>query len=421
MSNKDISLRADTLVDHLFRHEYGKMVSVLVRIFGTENIALCEDVVQETFIKALSTWRFGEIPEIPAAWLHKVARNKAIDKIRSKNSRLTRSKKFIGLNNELEEINDLFLDGEIADSQLRLIFSCCQLDLNEREKIAITLKLVSGFGLAEIAKALQQKIETVKKRIHRARKKLQEQNKPISIPSGIALRSSQDTVLKIIYLIFNEGYNSSKQDQIIRKDLCAEAMRLCKIVIDHPLVSSTDASALMAMMCYHSARLDSRMNDNQELILIKYQDRNKWYKPLINIGHSYFQKSLETEKKSIYHLEAAIAAQHCQAKDFESTDFKALLFLYKLLYEVKPTPMVKLNLVVVHNLLDEVTTAWKLLKEMNEEMFMPNPYLYHAVASKVCYNKNNYLLAKKHLEKSLETVDTDAERKLLLKRLEEFE
>ncbi len=416
--NKDSGIISpEKLVDHLFRHEYGKMVSVLVRVFGPSNISLVEDVVQDAFIKAIGTWRYGNIPDNPAGWLHRVAKNKAIDILRSEKSRNERNLNYHQSHDTYDKISDLFLDKEIADSQLRLIFTCCNLELSEGDRIAVTLKFISGFGVKEIAKALMLKEETAKKRIHRAKQKLKSVYKGISIPSGIKLKGSLETVHTIIYLLFNEGYNSIKQDQLIRKDLCAEAMRLCKLITDHPKCRSSESYALMALMCYHAARLDSRMTPNQEIILLHDQDRSKWHRPLIQIGHHYFGESTREKIYSIYHLEAAIAAQHCESKDIITTNWKVLIKLYQLLYEVKPSPAVRLNLAVALKQHNDHEEAIEIIESLSPDDFIPNPYLFYAVAASLFLDTKKSHLARIYLEKSLETVTNDAERKLLEARL----
>lgn len=409
--------KAEILTDHLFRHEYGKMVAVLIHKFGSSQLSLIEDVVQDTFIKALQSWKMGNVPDNPQGWLHRVARNRAIDLIRSQNAF---SKRNLGYTESLtakDYLDEPFLEEEISDSQLRLIFMCCHLGLNEQDTIAITLKLVSGFGIKEIAKALMQKEDTIKKRLQRARKRLQKNEKQFFIPSGNQFVSSIHTVNKILYLIFNEGYQSCSKEEFIRKDLCAEAMRLGKMIDDHTYCQNADTAAMIALMCYHSARLDSRKGDNNELILLEYQDRSKWYQPLIQIGHYYYKKSTDTEQFSIYHLEAAIAAQHVMAPTFKDTNWHILLQLYKKLSTIRSSPIINLNLAIVYRQLQEPEKALNIVSRLSEDMFLPNPYLFHAVTSSIYHSYGNHMLAVKHLKKALTTVENRAEKTLLQNRL----
>ncbi|NNF33647.1 MAG: sigma-70 family RNA polymerase sigma factor [Saprospiraceae bacterium] len=411
--------RSQGIVDHLFRHEYGKMVSVLIRVFGPSQLNMIEDVVQEAFIKAVMTWRAGKIPDNPAAWLHRVARNKAIDRLRNIKSRNERNIKYQSWQ-PIDEKIDTYLDTEIEDSQLRMIFTCCNLDLNESDKLALTLKFISGFGNKEIAKALMTKEETIKKRLHRARKKLKEQDQTVDIPTGKELHSLLNIVHKVIYLIFNEGYHSIKQDQLIRKDLCAEAMRLCKIVTDHPYCKTEAGYALMALMCYHAARLDSRMSHDHDIILLKDQDRSKWHQPLIIIGNRYFGMSSKADKFSPYHIEAAIAAQHSRSLSYKDTDWKILEKLYGVMNEVITSSMSKLCLAICRKENADFKGALSLLESLQPSDFYPNPYLFHAVAADIYQAIDRSSLAIEHLRSSLENAPTEAERKLIVMRLNDF-
>ena len=408
------------VVDHLFRNEYGKMVSVLVRVFGPSQLNMVEDVVQEAFIKAISTWRLGRIPDNPAAWLHTVARNKAIDRLRSSKNRSERHEKYHALQ-PIDEKIETYLDTEIEDSQLRLIFTCCNLDLNQVDKIALTLKVISGFGIKEISKALMVKEETIKKRLHRAKNKLKALDRTIDIPSGNELPGLIDTVHKVIYLLFNEGYNSSRQDQLIRKDLCTEAMRLCKLVTDHTYCSTSAGNALMALMCYHSARFESRLTQDHEIILLKDQDRSKWHQPLIEIGNHYFGMASQTSEFTIYHIEAAIAAQHAKAPCTEKTNWAALEKLYSVLYEVNPSSVVYLNLAICRKENKNLEGALEIIESLNPRDFYPNPYLFHAVAADIYQAIDQSEEAIEHLRNSLETAPTESERKLIVIRLNEYD
>jgi len=227
------------LVDHLFRHEAGKMIAVLTRIFGFHNLELVEDTVQETFLKALQIWKYRQIPDNPSAWLMQVARNRTIDLVR-------RQQKLSGISEELatrlqsdteHTIGQFFLDTEIADSQLRMIFTCCHPALNPEDQVALTLKTVSGFGVQEIAKALVSNEATIQKRLYRAREYIKKHSVRFEIPVGTALRDRLDMVYTVLYLLFNEGYNSVKAEELIRYDICAEAMRLCKLLSEHKVGS----------------------------------------------------------------------------------------------------------------------------------------------------------------------------------------
>ena len=334
------------LVDHLFRHQAGKMIAVLTRIFGLHNLELAEDVVQESFLKAMQSWKYGQLPDNPSAWLMQVARNKAIDILRKN------SKESVGINEDflqLEDnpIGDFFHTDEIADSQLRMIFTCVHPALKEEDQLALVLKTVSGFSVHEIARALVTNEVTIQKRLYRAKEFIRNEKIAFEIPVGTALMPRLEVVHTFLYLLFNEGYNSGKADELIRRDLCGEAMRLCKALTEHRICSTPTNYALLSMMCFHAARFNSRLADDNNIILLQNQDRKKWDQELIRVGYYYLNHSAAGEEISVYHLESAIAAEHCLANNFAATNWARLLQLYDLLFQMKPSPTVELNRAVV--------------------------------------------------------------------------
>src|SRR3954465_678049 len=244
------------MVDHLFRHEAGKMIAILTRIFGLSHLELVEDVVQESFLKALQTWKYGQLPDNPSAWLMQVARRKAIDRLRKT------SREIVGpgeLPEQASDTKEFYHTDEIADSQLRMIFICIHPDLKEEDQLALVLNIVSGFSVQEIAKALLTTEPTIQKRLYRAKEFIRKEKMRFEIPAGIELRERLDVVHTFLYLLFNEGYNSGKVDELIRRDLCGEAMRLCKALTEHRICSSPTGYALLSLMCFHAARFDSRL------------------------------------------------------------------------------------------------------------------------------------------------------------------
>jgi RNA polymerase sigma factor (sigma-70 family) len=406
----------EMLVDHLFRHEAGKMIAVLTRLFGMHNLSMAEDVVQDAFLKATQTWKFKALPDNPSAWLMQVAKNKALDILRHKNVADHYSAEF---STQLQEATDnyvdqVFLDTEIADSQLQLIFACCHPSLKEEDKVALTLKTVSGFGVKEIARALLTQEETIQKRIYRAKQFIQQHNIHLEIPAGKALQQRLDTVHTILYLIFNEGYNAVKADELIRKDLCAEAMRLCLLLCEHKMVSQPVSFALLSLMCFHASRFESRLDKNNTIILLQQQDRNTWNRELIERGYYYLNKSSAGENITVYHIESAIAAEHCIAADFASTNFQRLLNLYDMLWQMKPTPVVQMNRAIVLSYTGKTKEAIDLLCSVTDlENLLKNQYMFNAVLGELYARNNQPQDAIKHVEKALQLTQSDAEKRLL--------
>lgn len=409
------------VVDHLFRHESGKMIAALTRIFGIHNLEMAEDVVQEAFLAATQVWKF-ELPDNPSAWLQKVAKNKALDIVRrQQNFRQYSTEIALRLQQETENtVDQFFHDDEIFDSQLRLIFTCCHPQLKEEDQVAITLKTVSGFGVHEIAKALLTNDETVQKRLYRAKQFIREKNIEFEIPAGKELNKRLETVHSVLYLLFNEGYNSTKADELIQYDLCAEAMRLCKILTEHPSVRSSASPALLSLMCFHAARFESRLDENDCIVLLSRQDRSKWNKELIQVGSYYLNLSSEGSSLSVYHIESAIAAEHALAENFEKTNWERLLQLYDWLLTVKPSPMIELNRAVVLAQLGDVTTAIETIQSIQKiNQLLNSHYLYSAVLGDLYKRIRNREKATEYLLEAFRLTRSDAEKKLIRKKLEE--
>lgn len=409
------------LVDHLFRHQAGRMIAVLARIFGTDNLGLAEDVVQDAFLKAIQSWGMHSIPDNPGAWLMRVARNQALDIIRRRQCFAHISRELAAQLDQVTEqhIEQLFLDDEIRDSQLRMIFACCHPSLNEEDQIAITLKAVSGFSAAEIARALVMQEAAIQKRLYRARKALQENQVQLEMPNGAALTGRLETVLLVIYLLFNEGYNSQKADELIRKDLCVEAMRLCLLLTEQPALQQPSVYALMALMCFQASRFESRMGEDDTIILLGHQNRGLWSKELIGRGFIYLNHSSKGETLSVYHIESAIAAEHCMAASFSSTNWARMLKLYDLLAEHKPGPITTLNRAVVKMQLGLHGQAIEdILAIPDIEMLLQLHYMYSAVLGDIYQCAGEHQMARKYIAQAMELTNSVAEKKLMAQKLE---
>ncbi|HEY4108883.1 RNA polymerase sigma factor, partial [Puia sp.] len=409
------------LVDHLFRHEAGKMIAVLTRIFGIHNLELVEDTVQETFLKALQVWKYRPVPDNPSAWLMQVARNQTIDLIR-------RQQKLSGISEELatrlrsdteHTIEEFFLDTEIADSQLRMIFTCCHPSLNPEDQVALTLKTVSGFGVTEIARALVSTETTIQKRIYRAREYIKKHSIRFEIPIGTALQDRLETVYTVLYLLFNEGYNSVKADELIRHDLCAEAMRLCKLLSEHRIGAHPTTYALLSLMCFQVSRFDSRIGEDNTIILLQKQDRSKWDRDLIHVGYHYLNQSSDGDYLSVYHIESAIAAEHCLSPDFASTNWKSLLYLYDRLLERKPIPIVRLNRSVLLAQMGDLTAAIDAILDIEDiGDLLRHHYIYSAVLGDLYGRAGNLAEARRLLDMAYHLTTSLAEKKLLREKLD---
>lgn len=372
-----------TLVDHLFRHEAGRMVAILTRLFGIHNLELAEDVFQDTLHQALKDWSLGVIPDNPSGWLMVVAKRKAINAIRRE--RLTRSfasDMDVLLKSEWTAtytMDQVFLEDEIRDSQLRMIFTCCHPALPMESQLALTLKTLCGFSIAEIAAAFLTTESTVNKRLYRAKEKIRQELIQFTVPAGQTLVTRLDAVLLVIYLVFNEGYNSSGDNPVIRQDLCLEAMRLAMLLTEKPVTNEyPPVYALLALLCLHSARFEARLDIYNSLIVLEEQDRRLWNQQLITQGLQFLSRSADGNSVTAYHLEAAIAAEHCLSPDFELTNWNKIYDYYIAIERLKPSSVIKLNLAIVTAKKEGPWAAIGLLHELEKHRALDSYYLLYA-------------------------------------------
>ncbi len=373
------------LVDHLFRKEAGRLVVSLTRIFGTVNIQMAEDIVQETLVVALHHWSTGPIPDNPAAWITQVAKRKAINELK----RMNRIQGITGDQMAMIEnpglMTPIFLDEEIEDNQLRMIFTCCHPSLPIPSQIALTLKTLCGFGVSEIAKAFLTNKTTINKRLFRAKEKIRNEAIDFNVPQGKELLQRLDSVCLALYLLFNEGYNSSSNNTIISKDLCMEAMRLTKLLV-LKFDTTPKLKALLALMCFHVARFDARIDQNGTIIIFEEQNRALWNQELITAGISYLSKAATGSQLSIFHLEAGIAAEHCLSADFQSTNWHSIYEQYQQLYTINQNPLFLLNLAIVESKIKDITYALEELEHLSTNETLKNYPLLH-ITKGVFYSK----------------------------------
>jgi len=413
-SNKEVH----QIVDHLFRHEAGKMVAVLTRVFGFPNIEQAEDIVQDTIIRALETWKYGKIPENPQAWLYRTAKNKAIDLIR-------RQKVKHKIENDIAPLlkseytlvpamNEMFTENEIKDSQLRMMFACCHPSISQEAQITLMLKTLCGLSTHEIGKAFLTSEDTIQKRLYRTREKIKEEKIPLDYPGANAMTERTDTVLKTLYLLFNEGYNSSHPERLIREDLCEEAMRLCILLTENPKTNLPQANAMLALMCYHISRFNTRLDDKGFIVLLKDQDRTQWNRFLIERGNRFMQLSAEGDTIHDYHIEAAIASVHANAMSYDETNWQMILQLYSTLLQRTNSPMVALNRCVV---LGEVEGYEKAIAELEKMKGLEENCYYNTSLGEMYMKNGDKGKAKAYFQKALAFTSSNAEIELIRRKL----
>ena len=410
----DHSNNVPQLVDHLFRHESGKMVAVLCRLLGFENFETAQDIVQDSLLHAMHRWRYGSVPDNPSAWLYRVAKNKAIDFLRrEKKFRQIAPQYAYLLQSEYSlssTVTSLFAENEIQDSQLRMMFACCHSSIAEESQVAIILKTLCGLSTAEISKAFISTEETISKRIYRAREKIKTEKIKLEVPENKELPGRLDAVLKSLYLLFNEGYNSSNPDQLIRKDLCEEAIRLCFLLTQNSLTRFPRTYALLALMHFQASRLNVRLDDKGCIILLKYQDRSNWNHLLIQKGFELLELAAEPFETSTYHFEAGIASLHAAAPSFEQTDWKSIYHLYELLYRFQPNPVIALN--------KAIASAYAISKEnaiaeLKQVKGLEKHHLYYASLGEIYFELQLLTEARSFFEQALHHTNSRTEQQLL--------
>ena len=410
------------LVDHFFRHEHGKLVAVLTRVFGLHNLDLVDDVVQAALLQALETWKIHGVPEHPAAWMYRVARNKALDAIRHRDVADRLNPEWTWLMESTTpplDIDRLFLSHEIADSQLRMIFTCCHPDLPAESQIALTLKTLCGFGNSEIERALLTSEANVKKRIARAKRKLADAEINFEVPAGEGLKARLNSVHTVLYLLFNEGYSSSQPHELIRRDLCEEAIRLCLLLYEHPSSTNPETAALLALMLLHASRFDARLDTDGNMLLLEEQDRDRWNRDLIGRGLHYLSESASGDHLSRYHVEAAIAAQHSLAPSFAETDWPTILKLYDDLIRIHPSPIHELNRAIAIAQVSGPDAGIDAIQKIEAPETLEDFHLLHATLGEFHRRAGRSEEARRCFNRAIECTVSPSERRLLQRKLRE--
>jgi RNA polymerase sigma-70 factor (ECF subfamily) len=406
------------LVEHFFRHEAGRLVSVLTRFFGWRHFDLVEDMVQATLLDALEAWRVRGVPDNPAGWVHRVARNKILDALRrDQTGARVLAEWAAGRPAHAEGLDGLFVDAEIEDSQLRMMFACCHPHLAPENQLALTLKALCGFGNAEIARALLVGEETIKKRLQRATRDLCDRHITLDVPTGEELARRLDGVHQVLYLLFNEGYSSSDGEAAIRADLCEDAARLCHLLCGHPRFATPATHALMALMLFHAARLEARLDQHGSLLLLEEQDRGRWDRRLIGRAQEFLARSAEGTVISTFHLEAAIAGHHCMAPSYAETDWPAILGLYDALLRAHRSPVYLLQRAIVLAEIAGPRAAIRALEEAGADAALRHYHLFDATLGELYRRAGDLARARHHLEAAREKTTSPFDRELIDRRL----
>lgn len=406
------------MVEHLFRHESGKMVATLTRIFGVEHLSLAEDVVQEALARALQTWPFYGVPKNPAGWIMRASRNLALDVVRREKVFRNKEAEIIHLMEGQSPAPDaaVFPDEGILDDRLRMMFVCCHPAILPEAQVALALKTLCGFSVTEISRAFLTTDAGIAKRLTRAKQKIRDAGIRFEIPEGEELTRRLDGVLQSLYLLFNEGYKASSGDSLIREDLCREAIRLTALLVEHPAGNRPKTHALLALMLLNAARLPTRVDGEGNLLLLKDQDRARWDQPLIAQGMFHLARSAAGEELSEYHLQAGIAACHCAAEDYVSTDWRQILSLYDRLVELDGSPVIALNRAIVVANINGSEAGLDAVASIQGREKLESYYLLYAVLGEFEAQMNDPLAAAGYFRKSLQLAETKSEQQFLSKR-----
>lgn len=403
------------LIPHLFRTEYSKLVAVLCKYFGIEQIGIAEDIASETFLSALETWTYKGIPENPVAWLYTVAKNKTKNQISRKH--LFTEKIVPKIKYESSDIDGTEIDlseKNITDSQLQMLFALCHPSISAEAQIGLSLRILCGFGIDEIANAFLSNKETINKRLFRAKETLRLNKVQIEFPSQTEINKRLETVLTTLYLLFNEGYYSESRDTILREDLCLEAMRLTYLLIDNESTNQPNANALLALMCFHSSRFATRKNENGEIILYNDQDETLWDKELISKGIYFLKQSSQGNTISKYHLEASIAYWHTIKNDTKEK-WENILQLYNHLLQIQYSPIAALNrtyaISKTYGKNVAILEAEKLQLTNNQYYFSLLGELYKDIDNKKAIS---------NFEKAYSLAITQSEKQIIKKKIEEI-
>ncbi len=404
------------LVDHYFREEYGKIVSYLTAKYGADHLAMAEDAVQEALLKAMQTWPFSAIPNNPSGWIATVASNKMIDHLRKKAKNRQAD---ILSESYSEEAREPDMES-IPDDMVKMMFACCHPTLSVEYQIILTLKILGGLSVKEIARALLKKEETVAKGYTRARKKFQQENIPLLLPPKAEIKKRLGTVLHIIYLLFNEGYKITEGHGLVKKELCDEAIRLNGILLANEACNTPATNALMSLMYFHASRFEARTDTLGRLITLENQDRKAWNQHYIEQGISYLERATTGAFLNSYYLQAAISGLHCRAARYADTRWTEILQLYDILIRINPTPVARLNRVVVLAKARSVDEALSNLEEIEKkEPFVRENHLYYAIKGDLLSEKGQHSAARKALLQAVALAKNHTEREYLKRKLEE--
>lgn len=408
------------LLEHLFRHQAGRMVAYLTRLLGPAQLDLAEEAVQETMLRAMQTWPYQGAPDNPPAWLFRVAHNLAVDAVRRNRLLADKADALVAelMRSAKQEPDDPGIEEQFRDDELRMIFMCCHPGLSRDGRVALSLKTVGGFSVGEIARAFLADEATIAQRLVRVKRDIRNRRLSLEMPRGSELRRRLDSVLDTLYFMFNEGYTAHQGDDLIRQDLCMEALRLGRLVAAST-IGGPRVHALLALMAIEAARLPARVDESGDLVLLEAQDWSRWDARLIALGCHHFDLCITGDDVSEFHVQAAIAVTHARARDPQNIDWPVILRLYDQLLEINPSPIVALNRAVAVAKVHGPEEALSLIEPLDRDPKLRTYYLRLAVRGHLLLELGRQAEARASFEQALECQCSEPERRFLRKKLSE--
>lgn len=411
-------MKQQTQVEHLFRHEYGKLVALLLRRTGIQHIEAIEDSVQWAMAQALEFWRKGEKPKTPSAWLYRVAFNHLISEIRATKRQdiLLAEYNTISEHTKIDH-QDIPFASEISDSMLRMLFIACNDAIPIESQLVFTLKSLCGFSIKEIALRLFITEANVYKRYSRAKRDLKDLTTNLESMSGDEMTTRLSSVHRVLYLVFTEGYLSSHADIVIRQDLCQEATHLARLLIHNKFSQLPNSYALLALMNFHLARIQARQDDCGALLLLEQQNRDKWNRQQIAEAMALLSQSANGDTISRYHIEASIAAEHCLSPSFSQTRWDKIVACYQLLEQIAPSPLNQLNRAIATAEWQSPQAGLAVLESTDFPDWLNHSYHWYTVQADLLFRCGNAVRGKKYAELAIASAPTEGIKQLLYKRL----
>jgi RNA polymerase sigma-70 factor (ECF subfamily) len=408
------------LVEHFFRHETGRLHGALVRLLGVQNLTLAEDVAQEALLRALHHWSMGGVPANPSAWITRVAMNLAKDALRHQRMSAAKEPAIITHLEQTFATPAVAVESahEIRDDALRLLFVCCHPSIAPDAQVILALKILCGFSTGEIARAFLSSEAAIEKQLTRTKQRIHDAGIGFGLPEGENLAPRLDGVLSALYLLFNEGYKASAGERLLREELCQEAVRLTSLLTAHPAGRTPRSHALLALMLLTAARFPSRLDEHGDLLRLDDQDRSKWDQALIARGLAQLAEAAQGNELSEYHLQAGIAAIHCTAADYASTDWARILRQYDELNRIKQSPIVALNRAVAVAYLHGAQAGLEAIAAIPQRDRLESHYLLHAVVGELHWRLKDHRAAAESFRQALRLAQVGPEQLYLTRMLE---